>query len=518
MEVTVRVREGRAGNGANWERIQLWAACPRKIRGFKVIQGCSRLNFFSPAGASAGEACRSDPPRLAASSTRPTPPNPGSRKVRRCILDPADCGRHIGNGANDGVFSKSIFVNRKYQQSTVPHRLNAPVSPTPLKNDPPLAGAKSGQRPVPPGLPKHHKSLVPALLQWYAANARDLPWRRTRDPYAIWVSEIMLQQTQVKTVIPFWERWRRELPTLAAVAKASPDRLHKLWEGLGYYTRVRHLQQAAQVIVERHGGQFPKTFEEVLALPGIGRYTAGAICSIAFNQPTPILDGNVMRVLTRVFGMAENPREKAVNRQLWALAEALVLQAAKPSGAKPPLADGCSRLNQSLMELGALVCTPRNAQCEACPLRSECVAFREGRVESLPNLGRRTPVTARRFVAFVIERHGKFLVRQRPSGVVNAHLWEFPNVEIAAGMVAIPEIFRAELGVAAAAVAPLATVRHSITRYRITLEAFRVAVHADLPPGRGAVWKTPAQLRPLAFASAHRKLLRAAGQSAMLPA
>src|SRR5436190_3411721 len=144
--------------------------------------------------------------------------------------------------------------------------------------------------------------LVPPLLDWFSANARDLPWRRTNDPYAIWVSEIMLQQTQVKTVIPFWNRWMRELPTIQAAANAKPEKIHKLWEGLGYYTRVRNMQKAAQQIVSEHNGQFPKPFDAILALSGIGRYTAGAIASIAFNQPTPLLDGNVIRVLTRLHG------------------------------------------------------------------------------------------------------------------------------------------------------------------------------------------------------------------------
>ncbi len=183
------------------------------------------------------------------------------------------------------------------------------------------------------------------MLDWFAANARDLPWRRTRDPYAIWVSEIMLQQTQVKTVIPFWNRWLRELPTIESAAKASSAKIHKLWEGLGYYTRVRNLQKAAQQIVNRRRDEshespfknevmdsqrsslrFPEKFDEVLALPGIGRYTAGAICSIAFNHPTPILDGNVIRVLTRIFGIAGNPKEKTTNALLWQLAETLITQ------------------------------------------------------------------------------------------------------------------------------------------------------------------------------------------------
>jgi len=354
--------------------------------------------------------------------------------------------------------------------------------------------------------PQEISAIVKNLLVWYAANARDLPWRRTKDPYAIHVSEIMLQQTQVKTVIPFWERWMRELPTISAVAKADSDRLHKLWEGLGYYTRVRNLQQAAQTIMTRHGGKFPDAFDDVLALPGIGRYTAGAICSIAFNQPTPILDGNVMRVLTRVFGIAENPRQKATNARLWELAQLLVVDAERVPD------HGCSHLNQSLMELGALVCTPRNAQCRLCPLKKQCVAFREGRVESLPNLGRREPATARRFVAFLIERGGKFLVRQRPAAVVNAQLWEFPNVEVQGTGSAVPaDIFAAEFGFAAREIAPLVTIKHSITRYRITLEAFCVkAGRSDLGKN-GAQWKSPAQLQALAFTSAHRKICRAAG-------
>ena len=242
------------------------------------------------------------------------------------------------------------------------------------------------------------------MLDWFAQNARDLPWRRTRDPYAIWVSEIMLQQTQVKTVIPYWERWLRELPTVESLADAPPAKIHKLWEGLGYYTRVRNMQKAAQQIVaEQSTGRsrgdeaqtekncepphvvsykFPDNFDAVIALPGVGRYTAGAICSIAFNQPAPILDGNVIRVLTRVFGIAENPKEKTTNAQLWKLAEDLVITAANLKSSTSHFALHTSHLNQSLMELGALICTPRNAQCAICPVKTLCVAFREGRVRN----------------------------------------------------------------------------------------------------------------------------------------
>ncbi len=324
----------------------------------------------------------------------------------------------------------------------------------------------------------------------------------------------MLQQTQVKTVIPFWERWMRELPTIEAAAKAPSEKIHKLWEGLGYYTRVRNLQKAAQVIVEKHGGKFPENFDDVLALPGIGRYTAGAICSIAFDQPTPILDGNVIRVLTRIFGIAENPKEKATNARLWNIAEELV-QNSKLKIKNSKLC--CSHLNQSLMELGALVCTPRNAQCLICPVKKLCVAFKENRMEELPNLGKREAATARRFMAFAIEHAGKFLVRQRPAGVVNAHLWEFPNVEVGIKSGDPQEVF-AELDALRftdrdnAKLKQLCTVKHSITRYRITLEAFLISLNKH-PLKIEGVWIAPTKFDSLAFSSAHKKLASAAAKS-----
>ncbi|HTX20847.1 MAG TPA: A/G-specific adenine glycosylase [Candidatus Aquilonibacter sp.] len=358
-------------------------------------------------------------------------------------------------------------------------------------------------------------AIVRAVLSWFSKNARDLPWRRTRDPYAIWVSEIMLQQTQVKTVLPYWKRWMRELPTIESVANARVDKIHKLWEGLGYYTRVRNLQKAAQIILEKHGGKFPQKFDDVLVLPGIGRYTAGAICSIAFNQPTPILDGNVIRVLTRIFGVAENPREKETNRLLWEIAKELVFRAKSAKEAKtkkssrtlrpPREANACSFLNQSLMELGALVCTPRNPHCSICPAQKLCVAFKESRVEELPNLGRREKATARHFVAFVVEHDGKFLVRRRPAGIVNAHLWEFPNFETNGKKKGAREIFRSVYNFEPEEFNPLCTVKHSITRYRITLEAFRVQLKKS-PKVSGGIWLPRSKFDSLAFTAAHKKL------------
>ncbi|HEY2952108.1 MAG TPA: NUDIX domain-containing protein, partial [Verrucomicrobiae bacterium] len=311
------------------------------------------------------------------------------------------------------------------------------------------------------------------------------------------------------------EQWLRELPDVRALARATPQRVLKLWEGLGYYTRARNLQKAAQLIVTQHGGRFPETFDAVLALPGIGRYTAGAICSIAFNQPAPILDGNVIRVLTRVFGIRQDPREKATNTRLWRLAEQLVEQtAAQPT--PPPSAfcllpfHTCSVLNQSLMELGATVCTRRQPQCANCPVQRSCVAFARGLVNALPNLGRRAPPTARRFVAFVVERRGRFLVRQRAAAVVNARLWEFPNIEVAEPGSNLTKLARRQLGLPVGQTKRLCVIQHSITRFRISLEA-RLAQRTKpaarhRPDGR---WLLLRDLEKLAFPSAHRRILDA---------
>jgi A/G-specific adenine glycosylase len=404
------------------------------------------------------------------------------------------------------------------------------------------------------------QSLVPALLDWFSLSARDLPWRRTLDPYAVWVSEIMLQQTQVKTVIPYWERWMRELPTVQALAAVKPERVLKLWEGLGYYTRARNLQQAAQQIVSQHGGRFPDSFEAILALPGVGRYTAGAIASIAFNQATPILDGNVIRVLARLFGIDQDPREKATNARLWHLATQFVetadlkhkirhsklstsrshskfeirhsklstsrshskleIRHSKLSTSRSHskldvrhstflLSGSRSALNQSLMELGALVCTRRQPLCARCPVRRNCVARTTGRVDIIPNLGKRVPATPRRFVSFVMQRDGRWLVRQRPAGVVNARLWEFPNVEVDSADTDITAAAARIVHSKGRIFQPLTTVKHSITRYRICLEAYVATAHGNFRKRKGDLLLSLPELQKLAFTGAHRKVLEA---------
>jgi A/G-specific adenine glycosylase len=358
-----------------------------------------------------------------------------------------------------------------------------------------------------------------ALLQWYSTNARNLPWRRTSDPYAVWISEVMLQQTQVQTVIPYWERWMKALPHVRALAKARLDTILKLWEGLGYYTRARHLHAAAQVIVDQHHDTFPQEFETVLALPGIGRYTAGAICSIAFNQPTPILDGNVVRVLSRIYGIEENTRLPAVNRRLWQEADRLVQTATTLT----EFGRSCSMLNQALMELGAIVCVPKNPACARCPLHRGCQARKAGATERLPNTGKRPGTERREFVAFVVWDGKRVLMRQRPAGVVNAHLWEFPNFELAGDSGREEFAAFGKLGIDAKDLELLGTIRHSITRFRIDLKVYQVHAGgaARLLRAGGGHWCTLQQLDDLALPSAHRKIVRrlrnAKRQSPTLP-
>jgi len=309
----------------------------------------------------------------------------------------------------------------------------------------------------------------------------------------------MLQQTQVKAVVPYWERWLTRLPTVQALARASERRVLKLWEGLGYYSRARNLQRAAKMIVARHHGEFPYAFDAILALPGIGRYTAGAICSIAFNQPCPVVDGNVVRVLTRLFGLRGNPKERRTNENLWSLAAELV-QVAQRLDAQ----NGCSHFNQSVMELGATICLPRSPRCGDCPVKSACVARTTHRIAQFPELPQRTASTERRVAAFVLEREGRYLVRQRPARVVNQGLWEFPNVELNNGL-SLAELARKHLGLDFSRAQTLSTIRHTITRYRITLEVFLCP--APLKGIADGKWLTLSELQKLPFPSADRRIL-----------
>jgi A/G-specific adenine glycosylase len=378
--------------------------------------------------------------------------------------------------------------------------------------DPPAHRRQAGRRPsraappaVAPGPGIAPGRLTRPLLRWFSRRARALPWRSTTDAYAIWISEIMLQQTQVQTVIPYWERWMRALPDVQALASASPDRVLKLWEGLGYYRRARHLQAAAREICQSRGGRLPERFAEWLSLPGIGRYTAGAICSLAYNHATPVVDGNVTRVLTRLLGIRQDPDRPAVRRQLWATAEALVREASRHAH---PDRRACAALNQALMELGAVVCTPLKPHCQECPVRGACSARRHGWVESIPKRARRAASLKREVAVFIVERGGRFLVSRRSPDGVNARLWELPNCQLARGASALLQSAEQTLGLPLTALEPVGTFKHSITRYRLNYRAFRVTLSPEARrrrvPGR---WASPGELEKLPLAGAQRRIL-----------
>jgi A/G-specific adenine glycosylase len=332
-----------------------------------------------------------------------------------------------------------------------------------------------------------------ALLRQFRRDARSLPWRRSLDPYAIWISEVMLQQTQVAAVIPYFERWMTALPNVRRLAASSEHQVLDLWAGLGYYTRPRRLLDAARIIVRERDGRLPDSIEGWLALPGIGRYTAGAICSIAFNQPTPIVDGNVNRVLSRLHGFrgpVDRPRHR---NRVWRLADDLVHHADALPATRGRR--NCSDLNQALMELGATICTPRKPNCARCPLRRMCVARRRGRPTAYPRPSPRSPGLRQRLFVLLLERRGRYFVRRASTKGWNAGLWEFPTVS--------------DPGCRWLRGRRLFDLTHTITRHHFRVRVLHAGARKqqDLVPGRGR-WLTPADLDDWPLSGLHRKIAR----------
>ncbi|WP_079913609.1 A/G-specific adenine glycosylase [Paenibacillus sp. 32352] len=260
------------------------------------------------------------------------------------------------------------------------------------------------------------------LLSWYRKHRRDLPWRRSRNPYHIWISEVMLQQTRVETVIPYFHRFIERFPTMEALAEAPEEDVLKLWEGLGYYSRARNLQGAVREVQERYGGTVPDTLKEISTLKGVGPYTAGAVLSIAYNKPEPAVDGNVMRVLSRYFLIEEDIMKVSTRGIMEKLAKELI-----PEGA-------AGDFNQGLMELGAMVCTPRSPHCLTCPVMEHCAAREAGMEEELPVKKKAKPPRPEYRIAALIEgtgpNQGKVLIRQRPQEGLLARMWELPHTEV----------------------------------------------------------------------------------------
>ncbi len=302
-----------------------------------------------------------------------------------------------------------------------------------------------------------------ALLAWYAVHQRALPWRNAPDPYHIWVSEIMLQQTQVETVRPYYARWLAAFPTLAALAAAPQQAVLAAWEGLGYYSRARNLHRAAQVVVAEHGGALPRTVAELRALPGIGRYTAGALASMAFGVDAAVLDGNVKRVLARVFNVTTDVKSPAGEKELWALADRLV----------PPGRAG--DYNQALMDLGATICLPRAPLCLLCPVQAQCAAFRLGLQAERPVRPAPRTQPVRHQVAGVIRKGDKVLLVQRAADELLGGLWAFPAAACAAEdneearAAALTALLRDEYGLTVALGPAGPTLRHTFTHFRLRL-------------------------------------------------
>jgi A/G-specific adenine glycosylase len=347
------------------------------------------------------------------------------------------------------------------------------------------------------------QAFAEALLAWFRAHQRDLPWRRTGDPYAIWVSEVMLQQTQVQTVLPYYERFMQRFPTLEALAGAPEEDVIREWAGLGYYARARNLRRGAQAVLAEYGGQIPREAPKLLRLPGVGRYTAGAIASIAYNEPAPILDGNVMRVLCRVFGLRGNPKSAPLQNRLWELAEALI-----PVGA-------AREFNPAMMELGATVCLPVAPRCDMCPVAELCVARREGIQEQLPETPPAPATEALRTVAGVLWREGRVLLARRRPGGRWSGMWQFPNGEVGpeeTWQEALVRGLRETVGVDADVGPPAGTFKHTVTRYRVTLRAYHVSDFRGEPAPVGCAecaWVTPEQLADYGLPAAHRRLAEA---------
>jgi A/G-specific adenine glycosylase len=313
------------------------------------------------------------------------------------------------------------------------------------------------------GAASSFEEIASRLLAWYAQNARRLPWRGQKDPYAVWVSEIMLQQTRVETVIPYYKRWMERFPTLTALAKASEQEVLQTWEGLGYYSRGRNLHKAAQLVEQRFNGQVPDSVDLLLKLPGIGRYTAGAIASIAFNRDEPALDGNIRRVLARLYVMRLPARSPAGESRLWQLAR----QSLPPGQA--------GDFNQALMDLGSSLCTPQKPACLVCPLNELCQGRAEGLQEELPLLEKPAPIPHHIVTAAVIQRAGSVMIARRPSRGLLGGLWEFPGGKLEPGETLIEGLkreIREELGAEIEIGQAYGIYNHAFTHFKITLHAF----------------------------------------------
>jgi A/G-specific adenine glycosylase len=346
--------------------------------------------------------------------------------------------------------------------------------------------------------------ITDKILIWYAQHQRNLPWRKTRNPFRIWVSEIMLQQTQVETVIPYYERFLSRFPSTRALAKSPLDDVLKLWENLGYYSRARNLHAAAREVMTKGKGKIPKTVEGLLSLPGLGPYTAAAILSFAFGERIAAVDGNARRVICRLFAIGESIHLGNTQKRISAIAADLV-----------PEKDSAS-FNQGLMDLGAFICSPRKPSCHLCPLSDLCQAFRRGLQNSLPVNKKRDPLHHKDLTAGIIaDAKGRILITQRPMRGLLGGLWKFPGGERIPEETledALERSVREEVNIRIRASKPLISVQHAYTHFRITLHAFHCRLEAGRPRALTCLswrWVPRSDLSLFAFSKADRGIIAA---------
>jgi len=344
------------------------------------------------------------------------------------------------------------------------------------------------------------------LLRWFKKNGRDLPWRRTKDPYAIWVSEIMLQQTQVNTVIPYYQNFLKAFPTRNHLAKADLSKVLKVWEGLGYYSRARNLHRASQVVLNRFHGIIPNNLNDLLSLPGIGRSTAGAVLSFAFQKEAPILDGNAKRVISRLFAVSDNPAKGKTEDLLWTISESLI-----PKGFSNPF-------NQALMDLGSMLCTPKGPRCDPCPLHQYCKGYLSGKPEGYPPRTIKKTIPHITAVSVVIKKNGQVLLCQRPPKGLLGGLWEFPNwknEEKATSRFKLRNDIKKDMGMTAEVREFIGTFRQTFSHFRFTLEVFSCLHLHGKTKGK---WVSIQDLHLFPMSRIHRriseKMVREIGRSA----
>lgn len=355
---------------------------------------------------------------------------------------------------------------------------------------------------MPNTAPSSKHGFALALTQWYQGSHRDLPWRNTTDAYHIWLSEIMLQQTQVKTVIDYYHRFLQQYPTIQALATAPIDSVLKLWEGLGYYARCRNLHKAARVIMEQYGGQFPRTLAEAEALPGIGRSTAGAILTFAYGQKHPLLDGNVKRVLSRVFDIEEDVQQSGTVHKMWQYSTDLLAESDEPY-----------TYNQAIMELGATVCLPQNPRCLLCPVKAFCSAQAQGTQHERPVKAAKKATPHFNIGVGVIWKDGQILIQQRPAEGLLGGLWEFPGGKREPDETieeTVSREIREEVAIEVQIRELITTVKHAYSHFKITLHAYHCDYVSGTPnPTACQAWRwvNPDELSQYAFPKANKTVL-----------